>query len=247
MTYKCIALDMDGTLLTDSKQVSVANREALLKAIDNGIVVIFATGRSVSQARPFAEQIGIHPPIVANNGGHNWLKPDDLLSEYILDTCWVNRLYEVARRYSIRYWGHGKQGSYYSDREGDVFPPLHQVDWFQFAIESQDMELVSRMHQEASNWHEVEVSRAAPNQLEINPKGISKASGIAEVCSQLQIGMNEVVAIGDGMNDLAMLRAVGLGIAMENAEEQVKKAAVWVTPSNEEDGVAQALRRVFGF
>ena len=247
MTYKCIALDMDGTLLTDSKQISVANREALLKAIDHGIVVILATGRSVNQARPFAEQLGIHPPIVANNGGHNWLKPNDLLSEYIVDLQWVNRLYELARRFGIRYWGHGKQGSYYSDREGDAFPPLHQVDWFQFAIESHDMALVPAMQQDASNWHEVEVSRAAPNQLEINSKGISKASGIAEVCSQLQIGMHEVVAIGDGMNDLTMLRTVGLGIAMENAEEQLKKAAAWVAPSNEEDGVAHAMRRVFGF
>lgn len=80
-----------------------------------------------------------------------------------------------------------------------------------------------------------------------NPAGVTKASGLAEVCRVLGIGMEQAVAVGDSLNDLAMIKEAGLGVAMGNAQEAVKQAADEVVAGNEEDGVAEAIRRfVFG-
>jgi hydroxymethylpyrimidine pyrophosphatase-like HAD family hydrolase len=67
------------------------------------------------------------------------------------------------------------------------------------------------------------------------------------VCQQLGITMEEVAAIGDSLNDFAMIRAVGLGIAMGNAQEELKAVSRYVTQSNDEDGVAIAIRTILQF
>ncbi|MEH7276163.1 HAD family hydrolase, partial [Neobacillus vireti] len=79
--------------------------------------------------------------------------------------------------------------------------------------------------------------------LEISPAGVSKASSLIKLTQQLDIPMSQVAAIGDNYNDSLMLTAAGLGIAMDNAPKEVKEAADVVTGSNDEAGVAQAIRR----
>lgn len=78
--------------------------------------------------------------------------------------------------------------------------------------------------------------------LEINPAGISKASGIAEVCDLLGITLEQVVAVGDSLNDMAVIQAVGLGVAMGNAQDTVKEAADVVVASNNDDGIVEVIR-----
>lgn len=91
------------------------------------------------------------------------------------------------------------------------------------------------------------MTNSHPCNIELNPKGVSKASGLKEVCRRLGIDMSEVVAVGDSLNDLAMIREAGLGVAMGNAQEEVKKAADWTTVTNEEDGVAEVIfKKVLG-
>jgi 5-amino-6-(5-phospho-D-ribitylamino)uracil phosphatase len=81
-----------------------------------------------------------------------------------------------------------------------------------------------------------------PNYLEIIPIGVNKANALAEVARELKIEPLQVAAIGDGLNDVEMLREAGIGIAMGNASAEVKSAADWVTGTNDEDGVAQAVQ-----
>jgi len=83
------------------------------------------------------------------------------------------------------------------------------------------------------------------NYLEIVPIGINKAEALMHLSATLGLELSQVAAIGDGLNDLEMLREVGLGIAMGNAPEAVKSVAGWVTSTNNEAGVAQAVRRLF--
>jgi hydroxymethylpyrimidine pyrophosphatase-like HAD family hydrolase len=86
------------------------------------------------------------------------------------------------------------------------------------------------------------VTNSHPCNLEINPIGISKASGIEEVCRLIGISMSEVVAMGDSLNDMAMIKAAGLGVAMGNAQEELKAAADLVTVTNNEHAVAKIIR-----
>ena len=92
---------------------------------------------------------------------------------------------------------------------------------------------------------EISVYRSEPYFLELVPLGIDKAQSLAVLLDKLGMKREEMVAIGDGYNDLSMIQFAGLGIAMANAQEPVKKAADYITLSNDEDGVAAAVEKFF--
>jgi len=87
-----------------------------------------------------------------------------------------------------------------------------------------------------------EITNSHPANLEFNPKGVNKAAGLRQVCQLYGLSMDEVVAMGDSLNDIAMIREAGLGVAMGNAQEEVKRAADMIALSNTEDGVAHLIR-----
>ena len=89
----------------------------------------------------------------------------------------------------------------------------------------------------------LEVSNSSPTNLEINAVGVNKARAIKKVCEHVEVTMAEVMAIGDSLNDLAMITEAGYGIAMGNAQNVVKESADWVTSSNIENGVAKAIQK----
>ena len=92
---------------------------------------------------------------------------------------------------------------------------------------------------------EISVYRSEPYFLELVPLGIDKAQSLAVLLDKLGMKREEMVAIGDGYNDLSMIQFAGLGIAMANAQEPVKKEADYITLSNDEDGVADAVEKFF--
>src|SRR5690606_2824056 len=93
-----------------------------------------------------------------------------------------------------------------------------------------------------TSWDVLEVTNSHPHNLECNPKDVNKAAGIQEVCQLLGIQMSEVVAIGDSMNDEAMIRSAGLGVAMGNAQASIKNIADITTATYLENGVARVIR-----
>ncbi|GEM_PF-4167994 len=88
----------------------------------------------------------------------------------------------------------------------------------------------------------LQITNSSLDNLEINPAGITKASGIEQVCKLLGITMEQVIAVGDSLNDIAAIEAVGLGVAMGNAQDAVKEAADVVVAGNNEDGIVQVIR-----
>jgi hydroxymethylpyrimidine pyrophosphatase-like HAD family hydrolase len=92
---------------------------------------------------------------------------------------------------------------------------------------------------------EVDVLLHPGHKLTIVPKGVSKWSGVLYLADHLEVKRTEIVSIGDGLDDMEMIAGSGLGVAMGNAEEEVRKVAKWVTRSNDQDGVAYMLREFF--
>ena len=92
---------------------------------------------------------------------------------------------------------------------------------------------------------QINVFRSEPYFLELVPQGIDKALSLEVLLKEIGVKREEVIAMGDGYNDLSMIQFAGLGIAMGNAQEPVKKAANYITLSNEEDGVAEAIDKFF--
>ena len=96
------------------------------------------------------------------------------------------------------------------------------------------------------NWNRkrgLELVGSLQYNIEINAAGVNKGTGLVNLGRMLGIRREEIMAFGDGDNDIAMLREAGFGVAMANADEQVKAAADYITLSNEEEGVAEAIER----
>ena len=106
-----------------------------------------------------------------------------------------------------------------------------------------DMEEREQAWQELKRFDSLELVGSLKYNIEINAAGVNKGKGLLELGEILGISREEIMAFGDGDNDIAMLREVGFGVAMENADEEVKAVADYVTGSNDEDGVAKAIAR----
>src|SRR5699024_9567724 len=97
---------------------------------------------------------------------------------------------------------------------------------------------------EKLSYHkELELTNSMPYNVEINPAGVNKAAALEKVCDWMGITMNNVMAAGDSLNDIKMIEQAGTGVAMGNAQEAIKKVADYVTDSNNQDGVANAIQR----
>lgn len=242
--YKLIALDMDGTFLTNEQTISDANREWVNKAIDSGITVMFSTGRGIQNISPYVEQMNLKSPIVAVNGGEVWGAPDLLLKRTLMEKDWIAKLYEMAKEYGAWYWSYAVEGLFNKENWTDN---IDDQQWLKFGFSSENLDTLKQIRDRLEDWGVFEITNSNIHNLELNPKGISKASGIMEICNLLGITMDQVVAMGDSQNDLTMIKESGLGIAMGNAQDVVKLAADTVTDTNQEDGVAKAIQKhVFG-
>lgn len=236
--YKLIALDMDGTLLNSKHEVSDENREWMFKALDEGVTVMLSTGRGVQNVYPYTDKLGLATPIVAVNGSEVYRAPRDLLVRHTMDVESIRAMHAMAERYGAWFWAYAVEGLFNKETwTGD----LDTLSWLKFGFHTENDEHRGLILDWLREQDRYEITNSHPHNLEINPRGISKASGIAEICRLLGIGMSEVVAMGDSLNDMTMIRAAGLGVAMGNAQEALKAAADLVTVTNDEHAVAKII------
>lgn len=240
--FKLLALDMDGTVLDDQENITAENKRWIQKAVEQGIILCFASGREIQSIRPYMEELGLTTPVVAANGSEVWESPDRLYKRHLIDAEWIERFVALAKRHDLWMWVTGVEGKYSLHNWRPEH--LHTHQWLKFGFHLDNDHLRQELYETLASWGVLEITNSHPHNLECNPKGINKASGLLDVCEIVGIDMSEVLAMGDSTNDTAMLRAAGKGIAMGNAQEQVKKIADAVTLSHEEHGVAQVIREI---
>ena len=258
--YKAISLDLDGTLMDSNKQLPDVNREALWKAIDNGVAVILASGRPLFGVLPVAEKLELKERggyVLAYNGGNIWdCKNEKLIySKTVPQEC-VPDICKVARKYDVSPLTYYKD-LVISERAEDEYvlkeafcnsAKVMQIDDIPAFVDYPEAKILLVGPHEKLLPAKAELEQLYPDILdlffsedyflEVVPKNVGKDISLNELLRQIGIEQSELIACGDGMNDISMIKYAGLGVAMANAEEEVKAAANYVTLSNEEDGVA---------
>ena len=242
--YKLIALDMDGTVLNDENVISEENVYWINKARAAGVTVMFSTGRGFNKAIDYVEQLQLDSPIITVNGSEIWEKPYQLLDRTLLDHLWVEKLYGLAKRYSEAWiWAYTTDEIYNKENWDELQGQYDQHEWLKFGYYVEDIEMITAIRTEIEHWGQLEISNSSPYNVEINPFNISKATALHKLCNHMGIKMEQVITMGDSLNDIKAIQQCGLGVAMENAQDEVKSVADYITSSNNDDGVAAVIRK----
>jgi len=262
VAIRMIVTDLDGTLLNGSFQISPENKEALQAAAAKGVLVTLATGRMYRSARPYALELGLNAPIITYNGAVVKSTGGDVLFasyleaaaakavlQYCFQRSWYVQLYQGGDLYyaaataaalayeqsaGIKGMAVGQAGML---ARATAAPKLLAVAPDSLRTDAMVAELA------AAFPGKIAVMKSSPLYIEVIAPGVSKAAAMLSLAAAHGIRADEIMALGDSNNDLSMLRAAGLGIAMGNAAESVKQIADAVTTDCEADGVAAAVRR----
>ena len=268
MKYKLIAFDMDGTLLDDRKQIPQRNIDALFAAQEKGCLIVPATGRMYSGLPSVLQDERLRYHILINGALVYDSVEDKILQEGNIDykdaaaICrWLDNLPVIYDCYidnegfmqanmheeAEPYFEKAKNiYQYVMDTRTKVPCLAHYMEERKSPV--QKMQIYFRPWQEDLRselmeklpklFNNVCTTSSLPNNIEINSVDAGKDKGLEKLCSALGIDIKETVFFGDGSNDLGIIKAAGLGVAMENGEEHVKKAADAIAKSNNQAGVA---------
>ncbi|MFD1020811.1 Cof-type HAD-IIB family hydrolase [Thalassobacillus hwangdonensis] len=239
---KLIALDMDGTLVNDDGGVSDENAATIKKAKEKGIHVVLSTGRPLDHCREIDDLLGRSSYIITVNGGEIYDENFTLVDSNPLEASHVRRLWEMTKEHDVHFWSTTKQGRFNSREPFEK--EVEDYEWLKYGFDIVDDAARERVLEELHANPELEVTNSSPTNIEVNAIGVNKAAALAKVCKWLDITMDNVMACGDSLNDIAMIRESGFGVAMGNAQDVVKDAADWVTATNVEHGVARAIEKV---
>lgn len=267
---KMIGLDLDGTLLTDRKMITPRTREVLEQAIKEGVVVLVATGRPwMGVPEELREFPGMRYALTSNGARVLDVQKQCMVEEHLLPVESAKKTLEICGKYdTLQEIYFDGQGYAPVDKMAQVEryhknPNMWEymrrtripVEDIQELLEREnrgvdkvqalfaDMDERQRAWEELAKERDLELVGSLKYNIEINAAGVNKGTGLVNLGRKLGIRREEIMACGDGDNDTVMLREVGFGVAMGNAEEQVKEAADYITLTNEEEGVAEAIER----
>lgn len=266
---KMIGFDLDGTLLTDQKELGEYTVQILKRAVEEGIVILPITGRPLcGLPEEVTGLTGLRYAITANGARILDLKNAAVLKEQLVSVETAEKILDILGNYDslreIYYDGTG-----YAERE-----KLEQIDHFfeegpmaeyvrstrqpvenlmdKFRKESREVDKVQGVFadlgereaalDEIRKLEGVTITGALHNNIEVNAAGVDKGNALLWLAQYLGIAPEETMAFGDGNNDLALLEKAGTGVAMKNGIEEIKRAADETTEkTNDEEGVAQFI------
>ncbi|WP_141434245.1 Cof-type HAD-IIB family hydrolase [Bacillus sp. 03113] len=239
LDIKLIALDMDGTVLNEEQEISLENRKAIKEAIDQGVHVVISTGRSLKTLQKYLDTLELSSYLVTVNGSEIWDDTGVLMERSIVQNDLIQWMWELSKLHETNFWAISTEQVWHNELPTD----LSTSEWLKFGFHIDDDQVRETVKKQLVENGLLEISNSSPFNLEVNPLGINKAKGLEAVCKKLNLTMENVMAVGDSLNDIAMIREAGLGVAMGNAQDIVKETADDITASNVEDGVAKAIRK----
>ncbi|WP_431800189.1 Cof-type HAD-IIB family hydrolase [Halobacillus andaensis] len=257
-----IALDLDGTLLTDDKQINPETKQVVLNAINNGHVVCIATGRPHRASIDFYNQLGLETPMVNFNGAlihhpknKNW---DALHSPLSIRTA--HKIIHTCHELGVKnILAEVKDSVYLEQYDSEIMEIFHtnddnpvnvgslqnnlQEDPTSLLIHPEE-EKIKILREELDVHAELIEHRkwGAPwHVIEIVRAGMNKAVGLKKIAHYYHIPKDRIIAFGDEDNDFEMIDYAGVGVAMGNAIEELKNMANFVVDTNERNGIGEFL------
>lgn len=260
MKYKLMAVDIDGTLLNDSGELTENTKNAIRQWVDKGLIFTVASGRPIQGIEGLNKTLNLDVPFITYNGAMVVMgKSKQVLYEQKLSRIDAEEIIKLGEKYNvtIMIW-----------KDNELYVPTlnERVNKYKI-ISGVEPIIINNMEQLIENgvtkilWYDEvekieqyknEIGRYLSDNVNFHPsrpyfmefvdKNASKAIAMERLGQYYGIKQSEMIAVGDGFNDLSMIEYAGLGVAMANSPDEVKERADYITLSNEEDGVAHVIR-----
>ena len=267
---KMAVFDMDGTLLLKDKTLSVKSIEAIKYLLSKNVKVIIATGRPNTLLKEYVNKLNINEfsvtcngSVIYNHKNSEFLYNDTInkattknIESYLLDNNIDFLAYE--KDYVVSH-NSGPRHLFYTDRNKtlpiedqaqfytfeDIKKPIDELSINKILVVEQNKEKYAKTVEFLNKFDNLYVTQSKEDFIDVGPTGNSKGNALDILCKYYNIDKSEVIAFGDQMNDVSMLKFAGIGVAMGNAKQAVKDASDQVTLSNEEDGVFHKISEIY--
>lgn len=264
MGYKMIVLDLDDTLLSNNGKISEKNKLTLKQAQEKGVKVVLASGRPTYAIRNLADELELDKYegyILGYNGARIIdYKIKQVMYEADLTQEQIKKLYEMSKKYETYIHTYDEENIIanvdnpysYIESEITTMPLKIEKDFLgnipKICIKAILLQAPNHLKEVEQMLkpiikEEMSMTITKPYFLEFMNKDVDKGRSIKRLCDVIGIDIKEVIAIGDSYNDISMIETVGLGVAMGNAIDELKKIAKYITDDNENDGVAKVVEK----
>jgi len=256
MSYRLLALDLDGTVMGRSSALSTRVKRVVERVLEKGVVVTLATGRVFGSALPFAQELGIRAPIISSQGAMIRAPRRRPLAEWTIPLPLAHQFIAVAREAGVKMSAYVGDTVYLEGQCPLIYPSSVEVKVVEDLFSSLpgephkmrlegDEEAIQNLTSLLSERFRglLNLSRPDPFSLQATNREASKGQGVAYLARHLGIPREEVMAIGDYDNDVDMVAWAGLGVAVGNASPRLLAVADEIVPPLDEDGAAVAIER----
>ncbi len=265
--YKLIATDLDGTLVTDDKNLTDRTIENVKKALKKNVKIMISSARAFYRLERYINELDLRREnqyTICFNGA---MIVENITGKVLysknLDKHEVNELISLGKQLNVPIMLYSK-----SAHRAEAIPEVIQknknskgmnlkienfnkIDFdkgenyiYKIVFMDKPEKIIGvRKNIPKEIIEKYEVTSSVPEYIEFVKKGIKKSEAIKFIMDKCKIKQEEVIAIGDGENDIEMLRFAGLGVAMGNADDYVKENADYITSSNHDDGVGKVIER----
>lgn len=259
---EAIVLDLDGTLLTSKRTISTKTKEVLYKLRDKGVKIIIATGRTYVSLKPYRDLLGLDTPVVCFNGGklvdgnENTVFEIPIKGEIAIKCINIAKDLGIHTNYYQNEIWYIEEGTENSEevktyQEISELPfEIKKIENFEnydmtkllFVGENEKLKILDKKLEDELGD---KIHRAFSKKffLEIMDKTVNKGETLLKLFQMEGINKDKVIAFGDGWNDLEMLKIVGEGVAMGNAEEELKILIGNTCDTNDNDGIGKYLEK----
>lgn len=265
MKYKLIALDLDGTLKNSENKITDETRKILIKAQQLGATIVLASGRPTPGLRHEAAALELEKYegyLLSFNGAKVMdAKTRQTMFEQRLTIEQAKKAYDEAKKHNLAIMTYYDDAVYTEDvddqyvnieghindieiKKAESFKSILRDPINKVLCTGDPEHVASVLEDYKSAFPGLSIYRSAPFFIEVMAPNIDKAASLDKLVKMLHLTKEEVIAFGDGFNDLSLIEYAGCGVAMANAVDEVKERADVVTLSNDEDGIAYMLKKL---
>ncbi len=261
MSYKLVAADMDGTLLDSNGNITVKTIAAIKRAAERNVIFTVSTGRPIQGVEKYNHALSLDVPFITYNGAMIVMgRSKEIIYQQNVESEDARRVLRIARELGTTFivWSNNQLYANVLNEQVHNYKKLSAVE----PIEIEDDEMLIKQGITKILWinsaetlihyqdflkdklpDSISYYTSKPIYLEFVDSRVSKATAMKRLGEYFGISREEMIAVGDGYNDLSMIEYAGLGVAMENAPDEIKAKADFVTLSNDNDGIAYLLEK----